>query len=163
MGYTSISETELFSDLVRRECLGAAKSIRQFSGERFDRVAQDCGRSARELATEIHGCSVRMLEVLSVHVRAEQPPRTPPSLAAAIEQVSRDICRAAVHLPKAQWNETVHGNHWSGWERPRRAELLWRALRDLAKLAAHLDGRARAARRGDLDVIAPKSGSPVPV
>ena len=145
----TISERELFAEVLEREFRSCSRMLRAFPTDRLDERASDCACSARELAARFVERERAMHQVLFGAAGAGPPPGASLyEIQCRLEATHERTLAGLVALTEAGWRETVPAPAGLGiWDRARRGELLWLALKDLIRDDAHFALHLRLARQ----------------
>ncbi len=161
-----------YTQVLAHQMKRVLRVVRQYPHDRFDQREPACGQTARELA---EGCVARLrrIDAIACGDIAPLPPLGPctrGTILLDLETSYLSAHSALLSLPAAHWSEVVTtppGLRY--WMQARRGELLWLALREMARhqqhLASHMrcecqgdgtDGGARshAVREAELDLVA---------
>ncbi len=146
---SAVTERGLFAQLLEREYRNTARMLRAFPRGRLDEKPADCPRSGRAMAWAFVERERLMLYVLRGRTTGigVDAPASMDEILAAHAEAHRDTRTALSQVTAAQWDETLSGpaglRHW---ERARRGELLWMALRELVHHGAHFAIHLRLAQ-----------------
>ena len=141
-----------YAQLLAHEMKKVLRLVRHYPPERFDRVEDACGNSARELA-EVSVAHLRRIE----RIATDEPmapvtlgPRPRGEILQDLETSFLNVHSSLTSLPRSHWGEIVRTppglDHWT---QARRSELLWLALRQMAGHHRHLAMHSRLECRGD--------------
>ncbi len=149
---SAVTERGLFAQLLERECRNTTRMLKAFPRGRLDERPADCPRSGREMAWAFVERERLMLYVLRGRTTGigVDAPASMDAILAAHAETHRDARDALAQVTAAQWDETLSGPAGLGhWERARRGELLWMALRELVHHGAHFAIHLRQAQDED--------------
>ncbi len=148
MPHTLLTEPQLFDDAFERECLNVQRLLRSFPVARLDDRLPGCHDSAREVAVRFvgHHHTLAQLVLGPSPGRLHVGPASLQRVHAELDESRRHLQRALARLAPAQWGELIRVSLAVGpWERARRGELLWIALKDMVREASHFAIHLRAA------------------
>jgi len=140
-----------YTQVLAHETRKVVRMVREYPRERFDRRENGCGRTARELA---EGCVayVRQIEAIACGEsvpQAQAGPRPRGTILLDLETSYLSANAALQSLPAARWGEVVSAPPGLlFWTQARRGELLWLALREMARHHRHFSMHMRSECEG---------------
>lgn len=152
MVVSPVSERRVLAEALEREFSKAIRMMRAFPYGCFNEEPTVCPRTGRDLAWGFvrrehllhYVISGRMTEI------AATAPSSLHEILVAYEEARRETRERLGLLTRDRWNEVLRGPAGLGrWERARRGELLWMALRDLVHHGEHFALHLRMAREAD--------------
>jgi hypothetical protein len=142
------SERQAYAEVLEHEVKKVLRMLRRFPAERFERLTPACGASARELAGGFVP-HVRLIHELIGGPRSEDGARATGTRAGIMLDLEATYLGAYLALdamPPFRWNEVIPApTGLSPWRQARRGELLWLALRGLARHGHHFAFHLRSA------------------
>jgi hypothetical protein len=142
---------QAYTQVLAHEMKTAVRMLRAFPQEQLDARGTGCGHSARELAEGFIGHLRRLDAVASGSDWSPAPrgARTRGAILLELESCFLGAHAALESLPAAHWNEVVLSPRGlAPWGQARRGELLWMALRGLARHNRHFSLHLRGGCHG---------------
>ena len=143
------SEQGLFTEVLEREFTSAMQMLREFPADRLDDRPRDCEKSARELAIGFLERERAIHHVLRGRPadRGAAAPSSLHEIVGTFEAAHRETRETLANLTAEDWGESIRGPVGLGmWDRARRGELLWLALKELIAQDSHFAVHLRLAR-----------------
>jgi hypothetical protein len=141
------SERQTYAEVLEQEVKQVLRMVRAFPADRFERRDPECGVSARDLAREL-ASHVRRIEEIACGRRQDAGSADTDSRGGILREIEAVFLGTYMTLdamPAARWTEVIPSPAGlAPWQHARRGELMWLALRELARhirhLAFHLGG-----------------------
>jgi hypothetical protein len=145
------SEQGLFAEVLEREFSNSMQMLREFPPDRLDDRPRDCEKSARDLAIGFLERERTIHHVLRGRPTDRvAPPSSLMEIVGNYEQAHRETRETLASLTTEDWGESIRGPVGLGmWDRARRGELLWLALKELIAQDSHFAVHLRLAREDE--------------
>ena len=135
------TERQAYAEVLEHEVKKVLRMLRTFPADRFERLMPESGASPRDLARDF-AVQVRRIHELISGRRSEDGARATHTRAGIMLELETEYLGAYLALdamPPFRWSEVVPAPaRLAPWRQARRGELLWLALRELARHARRL-------------------------